>query len=189
MVETLSIMGCLPDFTSLPTGAGFLWHQTTWNIWNISHEQYGSEHDGHVGNGWCLSSNGGVHGATGRPDPLLVITVITHCDNPSKTLAHWIFLCFLDLFLMIVCCSYGKHLFRCNFSCYATRIPSCAAWAWQPGFFKPWTPGMQAMAAMNNMAMNNMAMMGCGWADSVRCWKMLEDGFWGTQKIHRHNSG
>jgi len=32
---------------------------------------------------------------------------------------------------------------------------------------------MQAMAAMNNMAMNNMAMMGCGWADG-RCWEDAE---------------
>jgi len=33
--------------------------------------------------GASAAINGGVHGATGRPDPLLV-TVITHCDNPSK---------------------------------------------------------------------------------------------------------
>ena len=36
---------------------------------------------------------------------------------------------------------------------------------------------MQAMAAMNNMAMNNMAMMGCGWADGCDAGKMLKDGF------------
>jgi hypothetical protein len=150
------------QFTSLPTGAGFRWHQNTCNIWNISHEQYGSKHDGHVGNGWRLSSNQWrspwSHWST-RP-----IVGRHNCDNPSKKLAHWIFLCFLDLFLMIVCCSYGKHIFGCNCSCYATRIPrpSCAAWVMdRHQVCKPWLPWTTWPWWVV-----------AGRTDSVRCWKM-----------------